>query len=39
VTRVAVDVGNPKPQSRTLAAATYLARELSGREPDLAELG
>jgi FMN reductase len=29
-----VVVGNPKPQSRTLAAATYLARELTGREPD-----
>jgi FMN reductase len=39
---VAVVVGNPKPGSRTLAAATYLARELAG-EPDLvvdlAELG
>jgi FMN reductase len=33
--RVAVVVGNPKPQSRTLAAATYLAIELAGREPDL----
>jgi FMN reductase len=32
--RIAVVVGNPKPQSRTLAAATYLARELAG-EPDL----
>jgi FMN reductase len=31
----AVVVGNPKPASRTLAAATYVARELSGREPDL----
>jgi FMN reductase len=30
----AVVAGNPKPQSRTLAAATYLARELDG-EPDL----
>jgi FMN reductase len=30
----AVVVGNPKPRSRTLAAATYLARELAG-EPDL----
>ena len=29
--RVAVVVGNPKPQSRTLQAATYLARELTGR--------
>jgi FMN reductase len=39
---VAVVVGNPKPQSRTLAAATHVARELAG-EPDLvidlAELG
>lgn len=38
----AVVVGNPKPRSRTLAAATYLAGELAG-EPDLvvdlAELG
>jgi FMN reductase len=33
--RVAVVVGNPKPQSRTLDAATYVARELSGKEPDL----
>lgn len=33
--RVAVVVGNPKPQSRTLAAATFLARELTGRDPDL----
>jgi len=32
--RVAVVVGNPKPGSRTLAAATYVARELSGSEPD-----
>ncbi|MFT4287750.1 NAD(P)H-dependent oxidoreductase [Nocardioides sp.] len=32
---VAVVVGNPKPASRTLAAATYLARELTGAEPDL----
>jgi FMN reductase len=40
---VAVVVGNPTPQSRTLDAATYVARELSGQEPDLvvdlAELG
>jgi FMN reductase len=40
---VAVVVGNPKPRSRTLDAATYVARELSGQEPDLvvdlAELG
>jgi FMN reductase len=32
--RVAVVVGNPKPGSRTLAAATHVARELAG-EPDL----
>ncbi|MCW2765238.1 MAG: NADPH-dependent reductase [Nocardioides sp.] len=32
---VAVVVGNPKPQSRTLAAAVRVARELSGAEPDL----
>ena len=32
--RVAVLVGNPKPGSRTLAAAVHLARELAG-EPDL----
>ena len=32
--RVAVVVGNPKPASRTLAAALRVARELSG-EPDL----
>ena len=42
MTTVAVVVGNPKPHSRTLAAATHVARELSG-EPDLvvdlAELG
>jgi len=31
----AVVVGNPKPASRTLAAATRLARELTGAEPDL----
>jgi len=31
----AVVVGNPKPASRTLDAATYLARELSGADPDL----
>jgi FMN reductase len=41
--RVAVVVGNPKPQSRTLEAATYVAKELSGHAPDLvvdlAELG
>ena len=43
MSRVAVVVGNPKPQSRTLDAATYVATELSGHEPDLvvdlAELG
>lgn len=33
--RVAVVVGNPKPGSRTLAAAAYVARELAGHEPDL----
>ena len=33
--RVAVVVGNPKPGSRTLAAATYLATELAGHAPDL----
>lgn len=32
---VAVVVGNPRPASRTLEAATYVATELSGREPDL----
>lgn len=31
----AVVVGNPKPASRTLSAATHVARELTGREPDL----
>lgn len=35
MTTTAVVVGNPKPQSRTLAAATYVARELGGAEPDL----
>lgn len=33
--RTAVVVGNPKPQSRTLAAAVHVARELTGAEPDL----
>jgi FMN reductase len=33
--RVAVVVGNPRPGSRTLAAACRLATELTGREPDL----
>ncbi|GAC67302.1 NAD(P)H-dependent oxidoreductase [Gordonia soli] len=35
MTTTAVVVGNPKPASRTLAAATHVARELSGGEPDL----
>ncbi len=34
-TRTAVVVGNPRPASRTLAAALHLHRELVGREPDL----
>lgn len=34
MTTVAVVVGNPKPQSRTLAAASHVARELVA-EPDL----
>jgi FMN reductase len=33
--RTAVVVGNPKPQSRTLAAAVHVARELTGADPDL----
>src|SRR6476661_1701170 len=33
--RTAVVVGNPKPGSRTLAAAEHVARELTGAEPDL----
>ena len=33
--RTAVVVGNPKPGSRTLAAATTVARRLAGAEPDL----
>jgi FMN reductase len=41
--RVAVVVGNPKPESRTLAAATHLAHELAGHDADpvvdLATLG
>lgn len=40
---VAVVAGNPKPASRTLAAATHLARRLAGHEPqhviDLVGLG
>ncbi|ROZ98340.1 NADPH-dependent FMN reductase [Gordonia sp. OPL2] len=31
----AVVVGNPKPASRTLSAATYVANQLTGAEPDL----
>ena len=34
--RTAVVVGNPKPGSRTLHAARHVARELTGREADLA---
>lgn len=41
--RVAVVVGNPKPASRTLEAASYVARELGEGEPglvvDLATVG
>ena len=41
--KVAVVVGNPKPRSRTYSAAVWLARELSGVEPelvvDLADVG
>src|SRR4051794_6911587 len=41
--RTAVVVGNPKPNSRTLAASIHLTRELSGSDPelvvDLATLG
>lgn len=33
--RTAVVVGNPKAASRTLAAASYVVRELVGTEPDL----
>jgi FMN reductase len=33
--RVGVLVGNPQAHSRTLAAATYVARELVASEPDL----
>ena len=33
--RVAVVVGNPKPSSRTLDAARYVARAVTGREADL----
>jgi len=35
MSRTAVVVGNPKPASRTLTAATYVARELTGADPDL----
>ena len=40
--RIAVVVGNPKPESRTLDAAVHLARELAGESDlvvDLATLG
>jgi FMN reductase len=33
--RTAVVVGNPKPNSRTLAATIHLTRELSGADPEL----
>lgn len=33
---VGIVVGNPKPTSRTYAAALVVARELSGQEPDFA---
>ena len=33
---VGVVVGNPKPQSRTLLAATVLAQQLTGADPDFA---
>ena len=33
--RTAVVVGNPRPGSRTLAAAEHVARELSGSAADL----
>lgn len=33
--QVAVVVGNPKPQSRTLTAAEHLAREITGTDADL----
>lgn len=43
VARTAVVVGNPRPGSRTLAAATYVASQLVGHAPalivDLATLG
>ena len=31
----AVVVGNPRPRSRTLSSATYVARELTGADPDV----
>jgi len=34
-TRTAVVVGNPKPNSRTLAATIHLTRELTGYDPEL----
>jgi FMN reductase len=33
--RVAVICGNPKPKSRTLEAGVFVARRLTGAEPDL----
>lgn len=43
LSEVAVVVGNPRPRSRTLAAALHVAQSLTGEEPDLvldlAELG
>jgi FMN reductase len=35
LTRVAVVVGNPKPASRTLSAANYVAEQLAGAPADL----
>ncbi|NDK89968.1 NADPH-dependent oxidoreductase [Gordonia desulfuricans] len=35
MTTTAVVVGNPKPGSRTLSAATFLAEQLTGAAPDL----
>ena len=43
MTGIGIVVGNPRPQSRTLAAAVAVVRALTGREPDftldLAEFG
>lgn len=33
--KTAVVVGNPKPESRTLASAVYVAEQLAGTAPDL----